>query len=344
MPRSYIMRAAVLLAAIFCSGCGTQKEAVKNQYTIASYEASNTTSEYVKRGDLNLSETIFLTLESLEEVEYSFARSGLLIEKVYVLEGDEVTEGTLLAEADNDALKADLKKAEIEKTEIEETISYYTSLLEAEKEKNAKKKEEEIHNLDQISRYELKLQELNDDLIICMEKAGEYQDELLKTQIRAGMDGCVEYVGKYGNGITTDEKIPFIRMGTKDQVFTGSIKGGSGMEQGTEIEITINGIRYDAVVVSVKEEGEETAIGVSLKEYVDLTDVTYAEFSWSEEELKNVLYVPTDAIVTVDGQSYVYVYDESGFPDPVKVTIGKKGLGYTSIESGVSEGDLVERF
>lgn len=334
----------ILLTALLLAGCGEKEEEIKNQITIASYDAANTASEYVKRGDLDTGETAFLMLESSETIEYTFGEAGLLIEKVYVAEGDEVSKGTLLAEADNETIKMNLKKAETETASVTENIAHYNSLLETEKEKNIDKEEEDIHNLDQISRYELKLAELNDDLIITEKKTAEWKAQLAKTQIYAGMDGCVEYVGEYGNGITSDEKIPFIKLGTTDQVFTGSIKGETDFTEGQKIEVTIGESAYDASIVSLEKIEEETQIRVTVDEYVDLTGVTFAEFLWNEEHLEDVLYVPTEAVVTVNGEYYVYVYDEKGFPDPVKVVIGKIGNKYTSITEGVMEGELVELF
>ncbi len=334
----------ILLAALLLAGCGEKEEEIKNQITIASYDAANTASEYVKRGDLDTGETAFLMLESSESIEYTFGETGLLIEKVYVSEGDEVAKGTLLAEADNETIKMNLKKAETETASVTENIIHYTSLLETEKEKNIDKEEEDIHNLDQISRYELKLAELNDDLIISQKKTDEWKKQLAGTQIYASMDGCVEYVGEYGNGITSDDKMPFIKLGTTDQVFTGTIKGESAFTEGQKIEITIKESRYEASIVSVEKMEEETMLRVVANEYVDLTGVSFAEFMWNEEHLEDVLYVPTEAIVTVGGEHYVYVYDEKGFPDPVKVIVGKMGSKYTSITNGVMEGELVELF
>ena len=51
-----------------------------------------------------------------------------------------------------------------------------------------------------------------------------------------------------------------------------------------------------------------------------------------------------------DSNEYIYlkedgnVYDENGFPDPVKIVVGKMGAKYTSIDDGIKEGELVELF
>ena len=343
MKRNYLI-GSIMLAVFLLTGCGEQEEKVKNQITIHAYDATNTTSEYVKRGNLSTGETAFLMLESSENIEYAFGTEGLLIEKVYVAEGDEVEKGMLLAELDNETIKMNLNKAETETALVMENIAHYTFLLETEKEKNVDKKKDEIHNLDQISRYELKIAELNDDLIIAQEKMEEWKKQLSKTQIYAGMDGCVEYVGAYGNGMTSDEKMPFIKLGTTDQVFAGNIKGKTDYISGQKIEIMINESDYEATIVSVEELEDETKLSVVVDEYVDLTGVNYAELVWSEEELEDVLYVPTEAIVVVKGEYYVYVYDDKGFPSPVKVIVGKIGNKYTSITSGIMEGELVELF
>lgn len=343
MKRNYPI-VSLLLTGLLLAGCAEREEEVRNQITIASYDAANTASEYVKRGNLDVGETVFLTLESSETTEYFFGESGLLIKKVYVEEGDEVVKDTLLAEAENESIKMNLEKAETETESVLENIAHYTSLLESAKEKNVDKEEEEIHNLDQISRYELKLAELNDDLIIAQKKSEEWKSKLAKTQIYAGMDGYVEYVGVHENGATSSEKIPFIKLGTAKQVFAGTIRETEGVTEGEKIEVLIDGSTYDALILSTEKKEDATQIHVTVDEYVDLTEVSYAELTWNEEHLEDVLYVPTEAVVTIKGAYYVYVYDEKGFPDPVKVTIGKMGSKYTSIEEGLTEGQLVELF
>lgn len=357
--------AGLLLALAFTAGCGQKEEEVRNQITIASYDAANTAAEYVKRGDLDAGETVFLTLQSSEIREYVFETSGLLIEKVYVTEGDMVQKGTLLAETENADLKMNVTKAETEIASINENITYYTGLLETAREKKSDNPDKPKTNLDEISRYELKLAELNDSLAVARQKSAECKKLLAQTQIYADMDGSIEYVGEYGNGLTSDERLPFIKMGTSDEVFTGTIEGKQEFTQGQEIEILIGETMYPAEIAVVeysddlkvmgsadvdenKTENSEadvtTSIQVVTKEYVDLTGITFAEFVWNEEYLEDVLYVPTEAIVTVNGEQYVYVYDENGFPDPVKVVVGKMGAKYTSIEDGIKEGELVELF
>lgn len=342
------MTAALLFALAFNAGCGQKEEEVKNQITIASYDAANTAAEYVKRGDLDTGETAFLSLQSSEIKEYAFKVSGLLIEKVYVAEGDVVQKGTLLAETENADLKMNVTKNETEIASITENIAHYSSLLETAKEKKSDNPDKPKTNLDEISRYELKLAELNDSLNVAHQKAAECKKLLDQTQIYADMDGCIEYVGEYGNGLTSDERMSFIKMGTTDEVFVGTIEGKQEFVPGQEIEILIGESMYPAeiVVVEYSDDSTETttSIQVVTKEYVDLTGITFAEFVWNEEYLEDVLYVPTEAVVTVNGEHYVYVYDENGFPDPVKIIVGKKGAKYTSIEDGIKEGELVGLF
>ena len=58
--------AAWILFSALAAGCGQQEEEVKNQITIASYDAANTAAEYVKRGNLDAGETVFLSLQSTD--------------------------------------------------------------------------------------------------------------------------------------------------------------------------------------------------------------------------------------------------------------------------------------
>ena len=335
----------LLLMALFLNGCNsTEETAMKNQITISSYDAADMAFEYVKRGDLDTGETVFLNLLSSETAEYSFEQSGLMIEKVYVAEGDAVTSGMLLAEADNEDIKMNLSKTLIEVESLRENIEYYSILLQDMKKKNEGKTDKEKANLDEIGRYELKIAQLNDTLLSTENRVSEWQEKLKKTQIYAGMDGSVEYVGEYGNGLVSDDRMPFIRLRTEEEVFTGNIAGRQEFVEGQEISIIINDAEYDSVITAVEYQNEETLIRVVTKEYVDLNDVTFAEFVWNQEHLSDVLYVPVEAVVTINGEDYVYVFDEKGFPDPVKVVVGKKGSRFTSIEEGIAEGERIKLF
>lgn len=343
MKKGWIM---LLIATSFISGCGLREQEVevKNEITIVSYDAANTASDYVRRGDLDGREYVTLNLKASQENEYYFSVSGKLIEKVYVNVGEMVTAGQLLAETENEDIRKRAKESRIEVASIQEGIDYNTRMLELEKQKKEYNKDKKQTNLDAISRYILEIEKLSSQLSIAQKEANEWENELLKTQIYANEDGVVSCVGVYGNGAVSDEKMPFFKVRKEENVFGGTIKGEHELEVGQQIAITIAGIEYSATIQSVNKMENAMDITVTPNEYIDMTDITLAEYVWSREPLNDVLYVPTDAIVTVKGEYYVYVYDEKGFPDPVKVTIGKIGPKYTNIESGVKEGDLVELF
>ena len=57
--------------------------------------------------------------------------------------------------------------------------------------------------------------------------------------------------------------------------------------------------------------------------------------------LKNVLYVPKSAIISVEEKTYVYVVDEAGFRHGVQVEVGSTVDDYTVIKSGLLEHDKV---
>lgn len=48
---------SIILAALLLTACGEKEEEVRHQLTISSYDAANTASEYVKKGDLDTGET-----------------------------------------------------------------------------------------------------------------------------------------------------------------------------------------------------------------------------------------------------------------------------------------------
>lgn len=342
MKKGWLM---LFVAATLLSGCGKQDEMeVKNEITIASYDATNTASDYVRRGNLDGRETVTLRLQASQEQEYFFEIPGLLIEKVYVTVGDEVKEGQLLAEAANEDIKKLASESSIAVTAIEEGIAYQTRMLSLEKQKKEYNEDKKQTNLDAISRHTLEIEKLNNELSVAKREAGEWAKELKKTQIYATEAGIVSYVGVFGNGITSDEKMPFVKVQQEDCGFAGVLQGEHDLAIGQKISLSIDGVEYPATIQMVNLKEGETELLAVPDEYIDTTQVTTAEYVWSREPLNQVLYVPTEAIVTVQGEHYVYVYDENGFPDPVKVRIGKMGPKYTNIEAGVKEGDLVELF
>ena len=63
--------------------------------------------------------------------------------------------------------------------------------------------------------------------------------------------------------------------------------------------------------------------------------------SYLRAEAENVLYLPTEAMRSVDGESCVYILDESGLITTKIVTAGITGGGMTQILSGLEEGQQV---
>lgn len=343
-------RTRILLTGTMClliltfTGCGLlrEEEEVKNQITIPSYDASGASFGYVKRGDLENAETLFLKLTTTEEQELCFGVSGISIDKVYVKEGDRVSAGQLLAELQSDDIKNEITSLEAKKETIALDIQHTKQLLEETRQRKEYIEEKENARQETIGRYQLLLQQLDNDMQETEGARKEQESKLKKHRIYADIDGTVAKVVRYGGGFLSDEKQAFLTLQSAARQFSGNTKAENDFEKGQKVILILNEEEYPAQILRAERAEGATEVDVCLQEgYSVPEDCTYGELLWSTGVVKAALYVPKNAIVTVGEKNYVYKMGEDGFADPVEIQTGTVNADYVQIMAGVEQDDTV---
>ncbi len=342
--KKVLLLGTVCLFIVAFTGCGLlrQEEEVRNQITIPSYDASGASFGYVKRGDLENAETLFLKLTTTEEHELYFGVSGISIDKVYIKEGDGVRAGQLLAELQSDDIKNEIASLEAKKETIALDIQHTRQLLEETRQRKEYIEEKEDARQESIGRYQLQLQQLDNDMQETEGARKEQESKLKKHRIYADIDGTVARVSSYGGGFLSDEKQAFLTLQSAAQQFSGNTKAENDFESGQKVIIILNEEEYPAQILRAERAEGVTEVDVCLQEgYSVPEDCTYGELLWSTGVVKDALYVPKKAIVIVGEKSYVYKMGEDGFANPVEIQTGTVNTDYVQITAGVEQDDTV---
>lgn len=332
------------LCAVILTGCGLlrKEEEVVNQITIPSYDAGSAEYGYVKRGDLENLETLFLKLGTIEEHELSFGVSGIAYDEVYVKEGDSVERGELLAKLESEEIETELIMLEAEAGEIALEIEHTEALVKEFREKKYYNKKQIEVNQEEIGRCLLRLNELANDKAVNESRTAEQKKMLDKRCIYADMDGTVAKIENHTGDSLSDERQPFLVLHSSGKVFTGDTGEENDFVQGQEIRINIEGESFPAVFKTVKRENGITSVEVGLTMESELPEnCSYGEIVWSNGVAKDALYVPEKALVISQGETYVFLLEKDGFARPVKVQTGTTSGNYVQIVGGLKEDDVV---
>ncbi len=118
------------------------------------------------------------------------------------------------------------------------------------------------------------------------------------------------------------------------------------------VKFNNNGV-YPATVVEPEEIGLERLMHTGEENEVypvyfridDMSACLYSDlrgsFSINLEEKKDVLYVPTSAVTTIDDKEIVYYEDEDGIRNVKYIETGLEAKGKTEVISGLNEGDVI---
>ena len=127
----------VCLAAIFLTGCGIfpKEEELQRTPIIQAYEQEEFKMADVKKGTLQLYETLDVVCMNMGETRYSFGVSNLAYQGVYVTLGQKIAAGTKIADlaySYTDTDIADISQVEL-KAKEDSTVTYLSEVEDGEK-------------------------------------------------------------------------------------------------------------------------------------------------------------------------------------------------------------------
>ncbi|MCM1158068.1 MAG: efflux RND transporter periplasmic adaptor subunit [Bacteroidales bacterium] len=249
--------AGFLLAGILAvgiSGCGLfpEEAQIDDTLRVSHFTPAEHSTIKVKRGDLEYSDMAVFKYCSQEEKEYYLKfipdnqewNYGI---KSYVLKGDMVKKGQLLAEAPCDAIKEEIKGYEEQISSLQTEVGYWQKLLElAEGETERQGYSNTIADLQgQINVLKLRIEETG-------RKLADYQ-------IYADMDGQVTYVLDWRYE-WYEQNTPLLRLTSHEGYFEGEIEQSLiTFTEGDTVSVEVGGENLEMVVKSIDTENGESS-------------------------------------------------------------------------------------
>lgn len=325
------MVTVMVLGMGLLSGCTGKNQTDDLVITIPEYEKITYTTEPASYGDIAPVLNLRLKADEFERKDYYPDHDEMKVDRVFVHAGDVVQKGDTLVTFVSDDITEERRQYENRVEEDSLLIDHYTKLdqinqtNEHQESIDGLKKDQEIagmyiKDLDaRLEAYTIKAEE--DGIISSMSEMLDYGI------VYAGMPVVTILYGSNDYITTTDDDYAF----ALGQTYTATFGVGS----------------YDVVLTGIEELATGTDAGTTRQLVFTLADTTKRPSSDSlsleikKEVLKDVLYVPEDAVIHVGSKNYVYVLDDEGFRHGIQVETGSTIDGYTVIESGLQEGEKV---
>ena len=338
----YALTAALLLTLLLSTtGCLPIEEEPLPPPILAAPEASGYKTIAAARGDVLLHRYCNVYLAPSREEDLSFSLNDLYIKRVYVQEGDTVSEGDIVAELDRSYFLD-----EIAKTERDEAWArLYLKQL------------DELHAFDIANKGisgspvdEESYSEQRETLLVQLEILSlrkeylQHEDDL--RVLRSSMDGVVAYLAADLEGSLTvaDRRIIAIADRSK-QIFVLRGSDADLVNVGDMIELLASGVTYAARVVDPAEPGISRSAGTSEKYIVLLDDSVVISQDTASihiiiDRSDDTIFIPKSVIRRANTRTFVYV-----LADNVRtirdIETGLEGSTEVEILAGLQEGELV---
>ena len=313
----------------------------------------------VERMDMVLTKTVSCAYSSLSTEQLLFEAEGLTFDRYYVQLGDRVTAGQLLAELDMSdideqlsALRLDLSLLELQIDALEEDRALALERRKILMEGNSA--EELAAALKEVNaQFDRRAQSLKDEVYLVKLQIQEWEAEIPKRQLWAGIDGVVHYLYDYSKDPTGSKIGPrAIRLVDPDKTFfVASTDLWQYLEMGQTFSLFGNMSFYNLTVIPASELGlEETErVEGQTADVYFRPDKTVAGMEVGDastirvvlDSREDVLAVPAKAVTTVAGQSVIYYVNEDGMRAYKPVETGLVADGMVEILSGLEEGEFI---
>jgi len=321
---------------------------------------TNQTTQYtqvaVVRGDLVQTEKISCQYQPSVEETLQFSKSGEVIEHIYVQQGDPVKKGELLAELDTTKEKQErtnqeqvLAGIQLQISQAKENISLLQQRITVLTPAAAAKPDlyaDQLQSAQQaLTDAQSKTSYLASLLSVEQDRFQEILQKISDRQLRAGIDGTVRTVlKKEGSAdlVSSAGQAVCIVSDFATASFTAKTQKDR-FSVGQTVTISYDDTDHDASVEEIAEgDGGEVTVFFQLKvPDASLSAGKQGSILLVTASKKNVLYLPTKAIVSLQNAKLVYYVDDSGIKNSKVITTGLEADEKTEILTGLSEGELV---
>lgn len=325
------MAAVMVLCVGLLSGCAGKTQTDDLVITIPEYEKITYTTEPVVHGDIAPVLDLRLKSEQFERKEYYPDHDEMEVDQVFVHVGDVVQNGDTLVTFSSEDITEERRQYENRVEEDALLIDHYTKL----------------DAINQTDEHQESIEQLKKDQEIAGLYIKDLDARLEAYTIKAEGSGIVSSLSDmldYGTVYARDAVVTIL-YGSDN--YTTTTEDDYAFEVGQTFTATFGVGSYEVRLTAIDVLASDTDAGMKRQLTFTLVDSAKRPSSDSlnleieKNVLKNVLYVPEDAIVYVGNDNYVYVLDEDGFRHGVQVQTGATIDGYTVIEDGLKEGDKV---
>lgn len=325
------MAAVMVLCVGLLSGCAGKIQTDDLVITIPEYEKITYTTEPVVHGDIAPVLDLRLKSEQFERKEYYPDHDEMEVDQVFVHVGDVVQNGDTLVTFSSEDITEERRQYENRVEEDTLLIDHYTKL----------------DAINQTDEHQESIEQLKKDQEIAGLYIKDLDARLEAYTIKAEGSGIVSSLSDmldYGT-VYAGDAVVTILYGSDN--YTTTTEDDYAFEVGQTFTATFGVGSYEVRLTAIDVLASDTDAGMKRKLTFTLVDSAKRPSSDSlnleieKNVLKNVLYVPEDAIVYVGNDNYVYVLDEDGFRHGIQVQTGVTIDGYTVIEDGLKEGDKV---
>lgn len=325
------MAAVMVLCVGLLSGCAGKTQTDDLVITIPEYEKITYTTEPVVHGDIAPVLDLRLKSEQFERKEYYPDHDEMEVDQVFVHVGDVVQNGDTLVTFSSEDITEERRQYENRVEEDALLIDHYTKL----------------DAINQTDEHQESIEQLKKDQEIAGLYIKDLDARLEAYTIKAEGSGIVSSLSDmldYGT-VYAGDAVVMILYGSDN--YTTTTEDDYAFEVGQTFTATFGVGSYEVRLTAIDVLASDTDAGMKRQLTFTLVDSAKRPSSDSlnleieKNVLKNVLYVPEDAIVYVGNDNYVYVLDEDGFRHGVQVQTGATIDGYTVIEDGLKEGDKV---
>ena len=325
-----IKKGAVLffVFSLGLTGCGTKREEHAYEVSLEPYEKITHDTVDVMEGDLCPSVELRLTASEQKIVYYHSAKDDMTVKSYNVERGDVVSAGQVLVTFDNEDMDAKIAEYETRLAENRLLLEHCKKMIKL--------------GSEQYSEKDIKL--IQNEISVCSGYLQEYKARKESYSISAEGNGVVSSVSSvlaYGHVDTQDELFS-ITYG--DGCYYAETSDSYPFEVGKNYMATYGNAEYEMKLVSVTEpeDNPDRNQRKLLFEYQsregEIPLPTSLDMVVKKTELKNVIYVPQEAVINVADEDYVSVMGEGGFGYQRKVQVENYVEGYAIISEGLIDG------
>lgn len=325
-----VITTAMLLSL---TGCGSSDSESYIEPTIPEYTKQSFETTELQKGDLHPEFEVVIEAPECERITYYPSYDGMIIDKVYVSEGDVVKKGDILITFESENFDEEIEKYTSNISQNQILIEHYSRLA----------------SINPGVDYSQDIAALQNDIDVSNMYISELNKKKDAYTIKAEKDGSVGRITDTakmamvgGTHLEVNSNTNLISVDYGDGVFVGETTENYDFEVGQQY-MAVSGVsEYPVELTDIEEEGKNKVMTFKgCDSNVNYTRVQNAKIVFEKPVLNNVSYIDKNCIFELDGKQCVYILDEKGFREIREVEVEQEVDGYLVIKSGIESGEKV---